>query len=151
PSFNLIVDKTFKVAKDYPLECITSIVGTAAAIQMTYYSADKQYEQMLLKIIMVAALALPSFLAITIRSTFRKLSPQRKYMEYGIIGIGLTLFLLSTSETLSTKDEIRFCMLSVLAHLMVSCAGFVGRGSTHAFWQFNKDLFLSIVTAGIFS
>jgi hypothetical protein len=34
---------------------------------------------------------------------------------------------------------------------MVASAGFIGRGSTHAFWQFNRHLFLRIITAAIFS
>ncbi|HTN46432.1 MAG TPA: DUF4153 domain-containing protein [Flavipsychrobacter sp.] len=151
PSFRLIVDKTLKVATDYPIECITSVAGTVAAIQLSYQSTDKQWEQLLLRIVMTAALALPSFLAVTIRSRFRRLAAQQKYLEYGVIAMILVIFFFSMDDSIKTKDVLRFFMLNTLAHLMVSCAGFINRGSTHAFWQFNKELFLRIVTAAIFS
>jgi hypothetical protein len=151
PSFQLIVDKTLKVVIDYPVECIISAIGTVAAIQLSYQSTDKQWEQLLLKIVMTAALALPSFLAVTIRSRFRRLAVQRKYLEYALIAAIPVIFFCSIGDSIKTKDVLRFFMLNTLAHLMVSCAGFVNRGSTHAFWQFNKELFLRIVTAAIFS
>ena len=148
PSFQNIIDKTIKVINDYPLECITSIVGMAAGIELSY---ETKSEDAVIKILLIAALALPSYLAVTIRSRFRKFSVQRRWIEYGIVTAILILFFWSIDNPIRTKDVIRFFLLNVVAHLMVSCAGFVNRGSTHAFWQFNKELFLRIITAVIFS
>ncbi len=46
---------------------------------------------------------------------------------------------------------IRFFILAVALHLMVSVAPFVTRGEWNGFWQYNKALFLRILTALLYS
>lgn len=151
PSFKHILDNAIKVIVQYPLEFVVSIAGVSVALLLTDRQLVSSTEEFLIRLLMTLSLALPSFLAITIRSRFRGLSATQKMVEYAVIAVLLALFYFSVDSFITIKDIIRFFLLNITAHLMVSCAGFIKRGSTHAFWQFNKVLFLQIVTAVIFS
>ncbi len=150
PSLNQIAEQTKSVIRNYPMELLAVVIGTYAATQATYHNT-KVFEDYLVRILMTAALALPAFLAITLRGRYRNFSWSRRAMEYaGALGV-LLLFFVTQKTPPSDKDFIRFSCLSVAAHLLVACAGFLGRGSKDAFWQFNRHLFLRIITAVIFS
>lgn len=151
PSFKHIIHNAVKVIVHYPFEFVVSVTGTSAALILTHRNLVPSTEEFLIRFLMTVSLALPSFLAVTIRSRFRKLSTAQRFIEYGAIAVLLALFYFSIDSFIAVKDIIRFLLLNITAHLMVSCAGFIKRGSTNAFWQFNKGIFLQIVTAVIFS
>src|SRR5690606_10324126 len=88
---------------------------------------------------------------VTLRGRFRKYSIWRRVTEYAVVAALLLLFFISLHEPPMEKDFVRLLVLGVASHLLVACAGFLGRGSTHAFWQFNRYMFLRIITAVIFS
>ena len=150
PSLNQISQQTLTVVRRYPLELLAATIGTYAGVQLTFHHGQNA-EHWLLRLMMTASLALPSFLAVTLRGRFRKYSAARRVIEYGIIIALLVLFFFTLNHPPEQKDVMRFFCLAVAAHLLVACAGFLGRGSTAAFWQFNRHLFLRIITAAIFS
>jgi hypothetical protein len=150
PSISNILHETQTVIWRYPMELFAAGTGTFAAVQLSFNNTD-EYEYWLVRILMTAALGLPAFLAVTLRGRFRQYSKGRIAIEYAVV-LGLLLaFFFTTHHPPIEKDYIRFALLAIAAHLLVACAGFLGRGTTAAFWQFNKHLFLRIITAGIFS
>lgn len=48
-------------------------------------------------------------------------------------------------------DVIRVVMLAFAFHLLVSFSPFIGQGNVNGFWEYNKSLFLQIITGGIFA
>ena len=150
PSIDQALQRVEVVARRYPLELLVSLIGCITANLLTYDQTEdlKNYQ---VRILLTAALALPAFLAVSIRGRFRGLGNARRILEYLVVTVLLSLFFLGIHQPVTQNDAVRFVLLAVAAHLLVSCAGFLGRGSTRAFWQFNRFLFLRIITSVIFS
>src|SRR5688572_13627766 len=134
PSLANIITQTILVVRRYPIELLAAITGTYAAAQLTFRNSEGT-ESLLTRLLFVAALALPAYLAVTIRARFRRFTTGRRAIEYGVITALLILFFFSLSNPPLQRDFMRFMLLEVAAHLLVASAGFVGRGSTLAFWQ----------------
>ncbi len=49
------------------------------------------------------------------------------------------------------SDYARFFLLALAFHLLAAFAAFTGKNRVHAFWQFNKSLFLRILTSALYS
>ncbi|MFT3901700.1 MAG: DUF4153 domain-containing protein [Niabella sp.] len=150
PSLHQVSSQTLAVVRRYPLESLSAVVGTMAAILLVNDHAPKQ-EDIITKVLLTAALALPGLLSITLWANFKALAQSRKLTGYAVIIIALSLFFFSLSSPLRETSFLKFVLLNATAHLLVSCIAFIKRGNTAAFWQFNKSLFLRIITAGIFS
>ncbi len=150
PSLQLIYDQTTKVIYRFPVEIFVAVFGTAVALLLTK-EPSPDLEQSLIKLLLVSVLAFSSSMAITISAEYHGFQPVKKWLAYGVLAVLLLIFHQSFGKEIQVKDGIRFAHLLVTAHLLVAVAPFAGRGSTDAFWQYNRILFLRIITAGIFS
>lgn len=150
PSLGQIQKQTLTVIRRFPLELFVAITGSVTATMLSYHHSDRG-ESQLIRVLLLCLLSLPSFIAVTLRGRFRQFSTARRIGEYVFVALLLAIFYLSEHDPLLTKDVMRFILLNIAAHLLVSGAGFIRRGSTLAFWQFNRHLFLRIITSGIFS
>jgi len=65
-----------------------------------------------------------------------------------LLVIGL-FFLIDPSER--ETDYFRFILIALAFHLLVSFSAFFGTGKIHAFWQFNKTIFLRFIIGGLYS
>ena len=150
PSLQIVLQQTQNVLRLYPLEIITVIFGSIVAMLMTS-EPPLSYHDQLEKLLMISLLALPSFIAVTLSARYGNWTLTKKIIFYGLIIAGLLVFFVSMDKQVSELVVIRFVVLNIAAHLAVASAPFIGRGTTHGFWQYNKALFLRIVTSAIFS
>ncbi len=134
----------------FPLVLFSAFLLCISGILLTYKNPDNT-EHWLMRIALTSALAIPSFLAMNLRGRYRGLNLIRQLFEHLVLIAALVAFFLSMDHPPSAQDGIRFAMLMTASHLLVACAGFLGRGTTRAFWQFNRMLFIRIITSGIFS
>ncbi|MGV8878039.1 MAG: DUF4153 domain-containing protein [Sphingobacteriaceae bacterium] len=152
PSLKHLVKYATSVVRRFPIEIIFSLIGTIAAIALielddTHMAA----ENWCLRIMMISNLGLVLSISATLFSASRNFTGLRILTVKGIpIFISLILlFLLNPDER--QADWGRFILLALSLHLLVSCAGFFGNLETHQFWQFNKTLFLRILTGSLYS
>ena len=150
PSLEVIVRQTSHVFQRFPVEIATAAFGTTAAWLLTK-SPGGDVEYTLVRLLLTSLIALPAFMAVTISSEYRRSSMGIRWVGYALVFAVLLFFFYTSAGEIKIKDGIRFGHLFVAAHLLVACAGFIGRGSTEAFWQYNRILFLRIITAVIFS
>lgn len=61
------------------------------------------------------------------------------------------LYFLSLPETLEIANGIRFAVLAIALHLLVAFAPFALAEEMNGLWQYNKSLFIGILTSGIYS
>ncbi|OHT46102.1 DUF4153 domain-containing protein [Flavobacterium tructae] len=152
PSLQNVLNATLKTVIRFPLEILTAILGTVFAIILSegnYNSPNKEFYE---KALMSCSLSLVLFLSV---SLFFLASKKSNLLRFAIsIGLGSLVFLfVNTFHKYTTDVEIQqFMVLNIVFHLLVSFAGFLPRAyNQDEFWEFNKQLFLRILTAGLYS
>lgn len=153
PSIKRLAQDTLSELKRFPLEIIFALIGTVSAticIQLTKhnYSTDTS---LYVRLIMMANLGLLLNLAVTLFSEGRKLNELKKWLCHAAAcAIIVILFFILNPFDNGTADFIRFALVSLGFHLLVSFAGFTDKGRINGFWQFNKALFLRILASALY-
>ncbi|MCC9018243.1 MULTISPECIES: DUF4153 domain-containing protein [Flavobacterium] len=152
PSLQNVLNATLKTILRFPLEILTAILGTVFAIILSegnYNSPNKEFYE---KALMSCSLSLVLFLSV---SLFFLAAKKNNFLRFALsIGLGSLVFLfVNTFHKYTTDVEIQqFMVLNIVFHLLVSFAGFLPRAyNQDEFWEFNKQLFLRILTAGLYS
>lgn len=152
PSFDTFIKDAAATFGRFPLALASALFGTMAAFQFLEDPGSDQHIY-LTKLIIVAALGLPLFISLTVFSERRNLS---RAISIGLQVAGVALLLgyyLSLPENLESAQShfIRFALLNLGLHFLVSVLPFVGKGQTEVFWRFNHRLFLRFLTAAVYS
>lgn len=152
PSLQKLATTAFSVIKRFPFEILSALSGTIAAIFVVELeAANRESQNVFIRLIMAAELALLLSFAATLFSEAKNLNASKKLMLRlaGIFLAVLLFFLIRPEERQS--DYVRFFLLALAFHLLVAFAAFTGKNRVHAFWQFNKTLFLRILTSALYS
>ena len=96
-------------------------------------------------------LALPLFLSATLFAESNRFSKPKTIVLSIVVLLLIIGIYFSFNVALLTSDIIRFALLFISFHLLVSFAGFLSNSTINAFWEFNKVLFLRILTALLYS
>lgn len=136
----------------FPLVLLSAFVGTAAAI----YQVGLEYEQReqnlwLTKIILVSVIGLILFFTLELLGRKYKWAQPLRWLSWagGLVFLAVYYWLLP--EYLEQRHYQRLFALLLVLHLAASYAMFANRRVENAFWQFNKNLFLRILTAVLYS
>ena len=152
PSLQKLAGTAFNVAKRFPFEILSALAGTIAAVFVVELeSTNRELENVFIRLIMAAEMALLLSFAATLFAEDKKLNTSKKLMLRlaGVFLAVLLFFLIRPEERQS--DYVRFLLLALAFHLLVAFAAFTGKNRVHAFWQFNKTLFLRILTSALYS
>jgi hypothetical protein len=153
PSVKLLAQDTIGVLKRFPLEITSTLVGTISgtiSIHLTKHNYNTDIS-LYVRLIMAANLGLLLNLAVTLFSESRKLNDLKKWLYHAAACavIAVLFFILNPFDN-GTADFIRFALVSLGLHLLVSFAGFTDKGHINGFWQFNKALFLRILASALY-
>lgn len=151
PSIQRVLCTIQKTILRFPLETIVAVLGTVFAILLMEEKTDS-IEKLYVKIIMSCSLCLVLFLSVSLYfSETQKKSWQRYATSLILGGLAITL-IFNFSEKISEVEVLQFVVLNIALHLLVSFAGFIPKSyNQNEFWEFNKQLFLRILTAGLYS
>ncbi|MFD1185199.1 DUF4153 domain-containing protein [Pontibacter rugosus] len=136
----------------YPLVLLAAFTGTAAVIINTDLSFNQKQEHLYLeKLMLVSSLGLILFFTFELLVSKYKLA-LRWRVALWVLGAGLLgLYFWLLPLELQPKHWQRYLMLALALHLAASYAMFLNRREENAFWQFNKVLFLRILTSALYS
>ncbi|MBX2969063.1 MAG: DUF4153 domain-containing protein [Cyclobacteriaceae bacterium] len=150
PSLQKLLEGFIQVIKRFPLEMLVTLTGTISAMMLIERNYNED-ETQLLRIILCCNLGLVLLLSTTVFEEAHNLS-QNGRVVVKLVGL---LLLVGIYFLLNPIDEevngFRFGFLAVAFHLLVSFAPFIRRGSVEGFWEYNKLLFIRILTAGLYS
>jgi hypothetical protein len=147
PSFVTLAERAREVVVRFPWTMAAGVLAAVATIIATTNSADQQWG----RIAMVAALAVPLSLALTLLAEERGWSPGRgSAVNLGGVALLLGFYLVWPGPD-RKYEAIRYFQLSAAVHLLVAALPFMGQPETSAFWQYNRRLFLGILRAAVFS
>lgn len=145
PSLSRIKEATTQTIFRFPLEVFCALTGTILLLwQIEQNNADDNVT----RLILCAVLGLALFLSITVMSESYAFTKFRRAI---IQAIGATLLVLCWFILAPIDAEtsvIRYSFLIVAFHLLVS---FAPKSSVEGFWEYNKQLFLRILTAALYS
>ncbi|WP_443936596.1 DUF4153 domain-containing protein [Pedobacter sp. MW01-1-1] len=152
PSLQSLWTGLQKVITRFPLQIVVAISATIfwwLLIDTNY--KDTFYQYTLWKLLYTCNFALTLLLAGDLFAEMRGLSLTKKWCLRSIILlISVGLYFLLNPMTYHS-DLFRVFLLALAFHLAVAFAPFIGRGNINGFWQYNKSLFLRILTAGLYS
>ncbi|AYL98562.1 DUF4153 domain-containing protein [Mucilaginibacter celer] len=151
PSIKNLAQSAGNTIKRYPLETLFALTGTiAATVKIELDRLNLNTENWCMRIIMVANLGFLLCLSATLYAQSKNWGAGKKAgikIAAAIIAASI-IFILDPPNR--EADYVRFFLLSLAFHLMVSFAAFTGKGHIQGFWQFNKTLFLRILASMLY-
>lgn len=151
PSLQNVLHATQKTILRFPLETITTICGTLFAI-LLIEDEYRDSEYLLVKAIMSCSLCLVLFLSISLFFLASKKNTLFRLLTSLTLGSLAIAFVFSFNKDITEVEIQQFLVLNIALHLLVSFAGFLPRTyNQDEFWEFNKQLFLRILTSGLYS
>ncbi len=149
PSLNHVLNHTGKTIARFPFETLCAVVATVCGHFGIEESGD---ENVLAKIAMCAALGLVVFLSSSLFFETSQRWTSKRFLVQPVLLLLLCGFYFTFSDTPKEIELLRFAVLNISFHLAVSFAGFINKGvDINGFWEFNKRLFVRILTAGLYS
>lgn len=141
-----------KVLLRFPLEMAFALTGTiAASVLIELSNLGSEAENFCIRLIMVANLGLVSALSGTLFSESRIYSATKKNLLRLLTVLLVSGFFFLLDPLKSQADILRYFLLALAFHLLVSFAAFTDRNNINAFWHFNKTIFLRFLTGGLYS
>ena len=152
PSLQNVLNATLNTILRFPLEIITAISGTIFAIilnELEYQDPNKEFYQ---KALMSCSLCLVLFLSVSLFFIAAKKNTILRFVTSIVLGAFIVLFVFGFHQRITEIEIQQFLVLNIALHLLVSFAGFLPRTyNQDEFWEFNKQLFLRILTSGLYS
>lgn len=141
-----------KVVQRFPLEIAFALTGTLAATVLIELSdLEFEAENYCIRLIMVANLGLVLSLSSTLLSESKAYRTSKKYiLRVLAVLLAVGLFFLLDPLTHET-DFLRYFLLALAFHLLVSFSAFADKDHINAFWNFNKTIFLRFLTGALYS
>ncbi|MFN7312765.1 MAG: DUF4153 domain-containing protein [Bacteroidota bacterium] len=148
PSFDYVIGSAVKTFLRFPITMLFAFLGTINVILSIENMGD---ETVRMKLILCAALGLTSSLALSLWASYYRLSKVWNVLSNLVLVTLLTLYYFSLGDSIKEIDGIRYFVLNVSLHLLVSFVLFIKNKEVDEFWSFNKNLFIRIITSGIYS
>lgn len=151
PSLQSVLKAAQKTILRFPLETITAICGTIFAI-LNIRQDYTNYSEFYLKAIMSCSLCLVWFVSASLFFGAKQQNNIIRFVVSLVFSLPLIAFVFNFGEKVSDVETQQFFVLNLALHLLVSFAGFIPREyNQEEFWEFNKQLFLRILTSGLYS
>ena len=151
PSLQNVMNATQKTILRFPLETLTAICGTIFAILLVE-DENSDSKELFMKVIMSCSLCLVLFLSISLFFFASKINNIYRFLTSMALGSIVIAFVFSFNKEVTDVEIQQFLVLNIALHLLVSFAGFLPKKyNQDEFWEFNKQLFLRILTSGLYS
>ncbi|MDN3671712.1 DUF4153 domain-containing protein [Flavobacterium branchiarum] len=152
PSLQNIAQAILKTITRFPLETITAVIGTILSIILNEKSYNDPNRELYQKALMSCSLCFVLFLSVSLFFLASKKNNILRFLTSLVLGSLIVAFIFSFHQYITNLEIQQFIVLNIALHLLVSFAGFIPkRYDQDEFWEFNKQLFLRILTAGLYS
>ena len=152
PSLQSLSSGLGRVLRRFPMEMIFALTGTITAIVLIELGTlDFEKENICIRLLMMSNLGLVLSLSATLYSE-RKNYTRTQKLPLRVVAVILSAAIFYLLNPLIREtDYLRFVLLALAFHLLVSFIAFTGKNQVDIFWQFNKTLFLRFLTGGLYS
>jgi hypothetical protein len=152
PSLHSLIDKLNVTFRRFPFVIVAALTGSLFAILLIHLPDASQGEHYCyVNILMSCYLAMLLQIAVQVYAERRKLNvKQRTALQLAGIA-AITLYYFSLPDHFMMISTIRFALFTIALHLLVAFAPFIVRNELNGFWQYNKNIFLRILTSALYS
>lgn len=155
PSLSQILDTGLKTYYRFPFVILVAIIGTVAGIwSVNVSSPETEVFPLLIKVLAISALGVSLLFGIDTLSEELRIDLPKKYglRIFGLILLVLYFVLVGDGfENGPGKIWIQYLLFALATHLFASFAPFITLGKIDEFWEFNKSLFLRILTSALYT
>ncbi|MGL2986988.1 DUF4153 domain-containing protein [Flavobacterium sp. RSSA_27] len=152
PSLQNVFTATRNTIQRFPLETIATLAGSVFAIFLVSKEYGDPNTAFYTKAILSSLLCLVAFLSVSLYFSASRKGYMYRLLASFILGGLAIAFVYSFEDDISEVEAQQFVVLSIALHLLVAFAGFIPKKyHQEEFWEFNKQLFLRIITAGLYS
>ncbi len=145
PTLKNVLSEGITTLKRFPLAIFFAFLGTITAM---YLVETKSEDELLIRLVMTCGLGL----LLGISAVVYAEKTEKNKTLWQLIALVISVLLFFVLNPFDNKvDAIRYFSISVALHLLVSFAPFIAKGQINGFWQYNKVLFIRILTAGLYS
>ena len=151
PSLQSVFKATADTINRFPLETLATFIGTIYSL-IIIDNIDNKTDQFNVKDVICSSLCLVFFLSSSLYFESKKSKTWIRFATSLFFGGLIAAFVFNLSEKITFIEGLQLFVLSIALHLLVSFAGFIPKMyDQDEFWEFNKQLFIRIITAGIYS
>lgn len=152
PSIHNVLNATKKTVFRFPLEVVTAIIGTIFSILLIDTKYGDPNKELYTKAIMSSCLCLSLLLSVSLFFITSKKNKYYRFLISLLLATLTTAFIFNFHKEPTNLEIQQFASLFISFHLLVSFAGFLPKKhNQEEFWEFNKQLFLRILTSGLYS
>ncbi|MCK4661487.1 MAG: DUF4153 domain-containing protein [Bacteroidales bacterium] len=155
PSINYLISNSKESFLRFPLTIISSLVAVCIAIYMIEYKDNIENMFPYINLLLTAALGIPLYFCSTIFINRINLNKNLKIVSM----IGATCLLIVIYFTLPDSNVthntsvpyIRYGIYNIIIHLLVSFIPYIHNKQLNGFWNYNKILFIRLLTSVLYS
>ncbi len=152
PSLDSLISKTNTTFRRFSLSIILTLIGAGCAILILHlpYELEKSHHYYW-NLLMSCYLGMLLFIATSVYCERVQMKPARKMILHLIGFAFIVLYYFFLPDHFMAISVIRFALFSIGLHLLIAFAPFIGSGELNGFWQYNKIIFLRILTSALYS
>ncbi|HEY9361685.1 MAG TPA: hypothetical protein VIQ00_00385, partial [Chitinophagaceae bacterium] len=152
PSFQSFTTNAAATFKRFPLAVTAAIVASLFCILFTHLPYDLQESyHYYWNIIMSCYLGMLLFISISIYSERKKF----KSVITTLLNVGGLVIIVAYYFSLPPQFMVisftRFLLFALVLHLLIAFLPFLDRNEVNGFWQYNKIIFIRILTAALYT
>ncbi len=155
PSLSTILESGLRTLRRFPLALADAIVGTIVALILVDWTGEKDATWWQLNNLFVASTpGIALFIAASLSGERRRWNLTAGSGVQGLVLVLLVLYGFSLPRDIYGPPYlygIRHWLLLIGVHLLAAFAPFAGKGDANGFWQYNKTLFLRLLTALLYT
>jgi hypothetical protein len=154
PSLQTLWTQASAALLRFPLSILSATIGVCVAIYLIEMEGKVDNVLPYLNLLLTAALGIPLFFCAAMVGERQGSALARWGSMVAALAVLAFIYLSlpSANETTNTTiPYVRYGLFNVIVHLLVSFAPFIHAGQLNGFWNYNKGLFIRILTAGLYS
>ncbi|MEO9022800.1 MAG: DUF4153 domain-containing protein [Ginsengibacter sp.] len=152
PSLDSFITNATSTFKRFPLAIVAVIIGSLywILISHTPYDLTSSYYYYW-NVVMSCYLGMLLFISISVYCERKNLGKSTR-MIFRVVGVVLiVVYYFSLPSQFMTISFTRFLLFTLILHLLISFVPFIANGGVDGFWQYNKTIFLRILTAALYT
>jgi hypothetical protein len=131
--------------------CLFALFGSVVGIHVCNLSSGSSRKDFHANFIFACVLGIGLSISITLFAERNKYNERKKFISH-LVGLGLLgLYYFSLPEKWQVSHFCIAWIFIISLHCLVSFAAFIKQGSEEGFWQFNRILFIHILTSLLYS
>ena len=152
PSIETLIGNAFNTFNRFCLAIVSAIVGSIFCILLSHLDySQKDTHQWYLNAALCSYLSMLLQVAIVVYSERKELSKTIK-LSIKLVGvICLIAYYFSLPKSITLTTGMRFALFSLGLHWLIAFIPFIKNGEINAFWQYNKIIFLRILTSFLYT